>query len=143
MANGDAYQDDPTILNDDPLWRRIPDSHWVYDENVGRARPSSDAFRDDPDGEPMSVFLGRETANVAAILVGHDNYKVAFVSAGFARQLKQIISRDPSDDFSSHAVVVGDKRKSGRDKKFAKAAVWVVGPTDAEIQAEIQAKLGG
>jgi len=91
----------------------------------------------------MSVFLGRETANVEEILVDHDNYKVASVSAGFARQLEQAIARDPLDGLPSHAVVVGNKRKSGRDKKFAKAAVWVVGPTDAEIRAEIQAKLGG
>ena len=134
--DGDGYQDDPTILDPDPIWRRVPDDHWIYDENQGRARPSSDAFRDDPDGSPMSVFLGNETPAVADILVGHDGYKVASVTAGFARELKQRIARDPIlPEWPSHALVVGDKRRQGRDKKFAKASVWVAGaaPTPIEI----------
>lgn len=54
----DNYRDDPAILNDAQLWRRIPPWHLVNDQNLGTVRPSSAAFDNDPDGRPMSILTG-------------------------------------------------------------------------------------
>ena len=72
------YVDDLSIKDEDALWRRIPPWHFINDENLKRIRPSSAAFEDDPDGQPMSVFVERVvfenhlTAN--DVLAGHSGF---------------------------------------------------------------------
>jgi hypothetical protein len=53
----DHYPDDPTIPDEADLLRRIPPRHFYLDQNLGRIRPSSAAFEDDDDEDPMSVYL--------------------------------------------------------------------------------------
>ena len=130
-----VYNDDPTIPNDAHLWRRIPKHHFVYDENIDEWRPSSAAFEDDTDGSPMSVFLATilqergEDAN--AILVGHEDFAVASITAGLARSRSQMIVRDPLPESPAHALVVGNKTYSVR-KEFAKKCEWVVPATPSD-----------
>jgi hypothetical protein len=50
------FPDDPTVQDGVNLLRRIPPRHICFDENLGRHRPSSAAFEDDEDGDPMSVY---------------------------------------------------------------------------------------
>ncbi len=54
------YGDDKTIADPDPLWRRVPPAMVVFDDNLGRKRPSSSAFSNGRGETPMSVILGRE-----------------------------------------------------------------------------------
>lgn len=134
------FQDDDTILAPHKLWRRVPDSHWVYDEGLQRARPSSDAFRDDPDGDPMSVYweAHNQPPTAAAVLAGHDNYKIAAVTAQDVRNHALGVFQAPVDGFPSHCKVFGEKTKRNVDRKLAKASSWVVGPTDEEVQQKRQ-----
>ena len=80
------YRDDPTIANDAPLWRRIPPWHFVFDENIGKWRPSSAAFDDHPDGSPMSAVLGQQVINsgrtAASILDAYEGFALAYFTAG-------------------------------------------------------------
>lgn len=50
------FPDDATVAESVALLRRIPPKHFCFDDNLGRWRPSSAAFEDDEDGDPMSVY---------------------------------------------------------------------------------------
>jgi len=128
------YPDDPTVADGADLLRRIPPNHVIYDENLKQHRPSSQAFRDDRDGDPMSVYLSpvlvSENRELSAVLTGHQGFALAAVTAGLARSLSQTVHPDPIPEESSHAVVCGDKESGSRRvaRTLAKAAVWVVRP---------------
>lgn len=134
MARVDGYRDDAAILDDDVLWRRIPPWHVVPDENLGIMRPSSAAFEDDSDGDPMSVFLAEIVKNsgrgAESILVGHTDYALSGLTAGLARRLGQGIASDPTVHEPAHAVVFGKKTKS-ISRALAKQSKWVVPPPDS------------
>lgn len=123
----DGYRDDPTIPDNAPLWRRIPPHHFVADPDTGQLRPSSAAFEDHPNGSPMSVVLGAEARGPSAVLADHLGFGLAAITAGLARELGQIVVRDPLPDEPAHALVVGSKTKSLR-RRMALASTWVVEP---------------
>jgi len=129
MSCAENYPDDQAIPNDTQLFRRIPPCHCFFDENMHDYRPSSAAFDDDDDGDPMSVYLstvlGAEGRQPASVLAGREEYSLASITAGLARQLKQTVHPQPVPEESSHTVVCGDKPQSRR-KKFALGAIWVV-----------------
>jgi hypothetical protein len=124
------YRDDPTIADDAELWRRIPPWHIILDENIGDIRPSSAAFEDDPDGAPMSAYLGNECKDPQIALAGHEGFGLVAITAKMARECNQIIVRQPVTGPPGHVVVVGKKTDSVR-KKFARAAAkrWIFRPT--------------
>jgi len=131
----DNFPDDLSIPNESNLLRRIPPNHFYFDENENRIRPSSAAFEDDEDDHPMSVYLSgvllRENREPSSVLVGHEGYALAAITAGLAREKNQTIHPDPLPDESSHAAVCGDKGRSQKTaprKQFALMAVWIVGP---------------
>lgn len=123
--------DDTSIVDGEWLLRRIPPYHFVFDDNLGRVRPSTAAFDNDQDGSPMSVALesgviadGRLPADV---LRGHPGFALARITAGLARSKQQGIVRDPLENESAHALVFG--KKTGSTKKaFANECEWVVHP---------------
>lgn len=129
------FPDDPSIADETDLLRRIPHWHFVSDQNAGTIRPSSAAFEDDYDEDPMSVYLatvlqaeGREPSSV---LAGHPNFALASITAGLARSKNQTVHPEPLPEETSHAVVCGDKRagnKKSAKKLFAANAKWVVAP---------------
>lgn len=124
------YQDDLTISDDTTLWRRIPPAWVVYDENQGRSRPSSQAFQDDRNEEPMSVYLADECDGHDEALAGHEGFFLVSVTAEQVRSLGQGIARDPLPDAPSHCLVFGKKTKKVRSS-LAKRADWVVAPHHA------------
>ena len=128
-----AYTDDPTIRDDAALWRRIPPCHFVPDDNVDGVRPSSAAFKDHPDGSPMSVLLAEIVAETGRgareVLAGHEGYGLRTFTAGLARECEQGIARMVLADEPAHAEVFGKKPKSVR-KKLAKESEWVLPPPD-------------
>jgi hypothetical protein len=129
------FPDDPSVKDETELLRRIPPRHFFRDENLGLIRPSSAAFEDDDDYDPMSVYLtsvlAAERREVTCVLAGHDGYGLASITAAVAREKKQTVHPDPLPEETSHAVVCGDKR-SGNNKSakktFAKSAKWIVAP---------------
>ena len=120
--------DDPTIPDDEILWRRIPPWHGVPDKGRGDRMVSSAAF-DDTDGQPMSVVIASEAAGPDSALAGHDGYALAGFRAGVAREIGLAIRRDPTDEQPAHAVVVG-KKTGSIQKKLRNSAHWVVQPPD-------------
>lgn len=125
-----AYHDDPTldlaIPDDLILWRRVPSDKRVFDPNLGRFRPSSDAFNDHRDGSSMSVYDSRNCEGLEAVMKDHDGFLLCSFTAGEARIRGMQVVRTAKGG-PGHCEIVGRKTGSIRDK-FAKAAVWVVGP---------------
>jgi len=119
--------DDAAIPDEAVLWRRVPPWHFFYDENLGRVRPSSAAFEDDTDGNPMSVVLAAESKGSDSVLAGHVGYALAAFTVGLARQCQQGIVRDLLPDEPAHALVFGRKTRSVRNR-LAQATTWVVAP---------------
>ena len=129
----DNYPDDPNIADSTSLLRRIPTWHVIFDKNLGRWRPSSGAFEDDGDGDPMSVYLSSvladEKRDPTTVLVGHDEYSLASITAGLARANSQTVHPDPIPEETSHAAVCGDKGKKSANapkRQFARNAEWVI-----------------
>ena len=127
------YPDDPAILDEVQLLRRVPRRHFFWDENLGRTRPSSAAFEDDTDREPMSVYrrniLEVESGGVARVMMGHEGFALAGLAASEFRVQGQSIHPEPVPDEPAHTVVCGDKPERVR-KLFAKRALWVIEPPE-------------
>ena len=128
-GTGGEPADDPSILADDPLWRRVHPRLVIFDQNQGVYRPSSAAFADHPNATPMSIVLGNDAlANGRTgedLLAKFDGYSLAAITAKHARASKQIVYRVPVSDEPDHGEVKGDKPKAVR-RSFAEAAKWVV-----------------
>ena len=107
------FPDDPAIADETKLLRRIPDRHCYFDGNLGRMRPSSAAFVDDRDGDPMSVYrkdvIDAEGGDVGRVLIGHEGYALAGITAGLVRSREHTVFSDPLPTESSHAKVCGPK----------------------------------
>lgn len=132
MADPDNdYVDDKTIADSDPIWRRIPPWHFVFDENKGMMRPSSAAFEDHPNGSAMSVVLGKLVSEAGrtpeTVVEGHDGYGLVSFQAGAARKNGQRIAKKWLKEEPAHAEVFGAKTKGVR-KALAKASKWIIAP---------------
>jgi len=129
MTN-EQYEDDKSIPDEAELWRRVPPGiNWsVLDENLGRIRPTSQAFRDSPDGSPMSVFLADECGNPQTAIAGHEGFGLVVFSAGLARKCGQKIARKPLPEQPSHAFVVGEKTKPVQNR-LARGCRWIIEPS--------------
>lgn len=136
LAYSVPLEDDKSISDESPLWRRIPHWHIVDDKNSGRKRISKAAFQDHPNGSPMSVVLGDEVLAAgrqpSSIISGYEGFHLACVSAGLARSLKQGVVRSPLETEPAHAEVFGKKTESV-SRGFAKAAVWIIGPGEHSV----------
>ncbi len=97
MVARDEFCDDPSIADDTEVWRRIPPwpSYTIFDRNIGRTRPSTQAFREDRDGAPMSVFIAEESGGAHAVLAGHAGFGVAAFNVGLIREQGLGIDRGP------------------------------------------------
>lgn len=122
--------DDPSILDPDPLWRRIHPLQVVPDGRGG-SRVSSAAMTDSSDGTGMSVTLGREAqaagVTPALALSRHPGLGLASLLAGECRRQSQILARDPTPDDPHHALVEGEKPKAVQ-RALARAATLLVWP---------------
>jgi len=99
----------PSILRDQHLWRRVPDLHWVSDGDGG-LRPSSAAFKDDPDGSPMSTILAEEStlARALAPVCAHPRaFAVAELPVAAVLELSLEPARDPTPEEPAHVLVRG------------------------------------
>jgi hypothetical protein len=114
--SGPPYEDDRTIDDPSILWRRIHPDYVIYDENLGRHRPTSQAFQNQRGTNTISVVLAevvcRDNRGPESVLANHDGYSLAQLTAGLARSLAQGVARDPVPQEPAHAVVFGEKPKS-------------------------------
>jgi hypothetical protein len=114
--------DDPTIPDEEVLWRRIIPA-WIHREPTGKVRPGSFAFMDRPSGE-LSVHIAALTTPDRA-LAGRPDDSLAAIPAGLPRSLGFAIVRDPKPDDPSHALICPSP-KGSRASKLAEQATWVV-----------------
>ena len=123
--------DDQTAGGEVDLLRRIPPMHFYFDHRLGRARPSSAAFEDDSDGDPMSVYrdeiIASEGGTVERVMVGHEGFGLVALAAYQFRARQQTVFSDPLAAESSHSKVCGPTTASNR-RWFAKQAEWTIPP---------------
>lgn len=113
--------DDPTINDDETLWRRIlPD--WIHTEEGGRIRAKSFAFIDRLSGE-LSVHIAALTTR-DAVLDNHPNHRIVAFKAGLPRSLGFAIVRDPTPDDPSHALICPSP-KGAKAKTIAEHAALI------------------
>jgi len=126
--------DDPSIKDEDLLWRRILNvPQWVTQNPAGGYRVSSAVFIDDYTGE-VSVHQAKLTTQERA-LRGRADDGLVEIEAGFPRALGQIVASDPTKDDPSHALICpppgqskGQRKANAR--KMAEAARWLLKPKD-------------
>ena len=118
------FTDDPTITDDSTVWRRIPQSWVVSDDNLKRKRPSTQCFLQDGPTGPLSVYIAAEAQSVQAVMQGAPEPFLVSLNVGFLRRLNLGITRDQSSGGPGHALVIGKKTGSIRNQ-MAQAAIWV------------------
>jgi len=132
--------DDPSVGSDERLYRRVsPDgANTVWDDNLGRWRPSSGALLIEGDG--LSVFLASLVARLGFTVIdvadGHPGHHVVSFSVGDARAQRCGIVPDPLDPAlhpcnPAHALVTATGSRTARrkaSKALAELALFVVGP---------------
>ena len=127
MSGGADHADDPSIRNCGELWRRVHQTQFVLDKNLGRVRPSSAAFNDSSDRTPMSVLRARIVMATGrdeySVLRNYPGYALVAFTARLARQLGQGVEPNPLPDEPAHTYVFGDKKKKSVKEAFAKNAV--------------------
>ncbi len=122
--------DDPSIADDEQLWRRIANVpsmiKWNHD---GTFRLTSAAFKDGIDGE-VSVHLAKLTTQ-EKVLFGKPDVGLVKINAGFPRSLGHKIVYDPIEDDISHALIcppqgVSNKSRERDARTMAGKAQWLV-----------------
>ena len=125
------FPDDSEVKDTVCLLRRIPPRHFISDRNDGVRRPSSAAFEDDDDGDPMSVYridvIEAEGGQPARVMAGHEDFGLANIRAGLVRQKDQTVHPDPLPEETSHTKICGPKTR-GRRRYFAKHCKWIIPP---------------
>lgn len=119
--------DDSSISGATRLYRRLHPTQLVWDDNEGRLRPTSNAFK----GEVLSVNIGdemeRRGLGIDFVLRFDPNHHLASVAAALARELQQHVWREPLvghpkyGDDPTHGNVEG-RKKGARASAFAKQA---------------------
>ena len=91
-----ACPDDPSVLDETHLYRRIHPTHFVRDENTNEVRPSSAAFTNSRDGKPDVNSVKRYSG---------DSWKTAIKRIGSLSGLcVSEVSREPTKDLGSNSV---------------------------------------
>lgn len=105
-------EDDPSIMDTCRLLRRIVQEWWVYDENRGAHRVSSQAFTN----HELSVSIGddlvAEGRRFEDVLERYPAEGLAAITARLAREKAQAIRRDPAPPELCHGLVIGKKTRA-------------------------------
>ncbi len=126
--------DDDSILDDDNLYRRVPDVQIVPDDNTGELRPTSKAFQNESGQKAMSVShalkLEKHGGKPHDLIRNYPHCCLASITAGLTRTHNQIVYYDEIEEDISHTHVEGKKTKGCR-RTFSKQAVWIIPPNSA------------
>jgi hypothetical protein len=134
-----VYEDDPSIKNEDRLFRRVHLAQLVNDDDTGLVRISSGVFKHKELSVNIESSLLNGGSSIETCLCGHQAHKLVFITAGNARRFEQAVSRDPLPNDPSHGLVVGSKNKRSIHDGLRAAAEWVIppsAPTCEDIETE-------
>jgi hypothetical protein len=121
--SGTLRQDDPSIPSEEDLYRNVLDTCLIREQVSGRFRLTSDTFRDR--SEEISVNLSSLVTPAQSLSLGIPRHLgVVAITAGEARQLGQIVAKDPIPENPAHALICGHQTRSIR-KQMAETARWV------------------
>ena len=123
MVSGEG--DDPGIGDDETVLRRISEAFVVFDDNLQRLRPSTQAFRQGGTSGHGSVYLLSVTNPEEVSNEGPEPYLVP-LRARLLLELGLGIVRDPTSGGPGHCEITGRKTRSVLDR-LAKFAQWVEG----------------
>jgi hypothetical protein len=129
---GRVFEDDPSILGDERLFRRIPRT-WVNWDEHGNPAISSAAFKDPELSVNLESLMVRDGRPPADAIRNNTGHGLAAITAAHARSLNQAVARDPQPEEPAHGVVYGRKNRGGVGGKLRDGAVWVVKPLQSEI----------
>src|SRR5215469_12178583 len=124
---GRIFENDPTIPDDERLFRRIPRTWVDWDEN-GDALISSAAFKDEELSVNLEWVMARDGRPPEDTIRNYPGYGLAAITTAHARSLNQAVCPDPIPDEPAHGVVYGQKKRAGIGGKIRDGAVWVVKP---------------
>jgi hypothetical protein len=129
--------DDPTILDQDRLFRRVHLRQIVKDDDTGQARVSTSAFKDRELSINIESVLLENVETAEACLRNYRTHKLVSFTAGQARTLMQTVSRDPEPpDNLSHGLVCGSKSSRRVHEGLRDFATWVI-PAQTPSYADI------
>ena len=106
------------------VYRRVAADQYVFDEEWGRNRPSTQAFVQGGRDGNASAFLVAETTPAAVAALGDEPFMVD-VSVDLIREVGLDLER-VDDGLPGHVDVVGRKRRSGL-KRLVEDSRWVEG----------------
>ena len=150
MNGGDeVFENDPSIEDPDPVWRRVRVDMCTYDHNAGVVRPTSQCFQYSQDRatgkkHPMSVALGKDITPEQA-LEGHPpELKLVGWTAGHVRSLNLGVCPDPQPEAVAHGLVftletdaTGKQKTKLSDpvrKALTTSAKWVMPLTPEQVE---------
>jgi hypothetical protein len=125
------FEDDPSILGDERLFRRIPRT-WVDWDEHGNAAISSAAFKEKELSVNLESVMVRDGQPPDDAIRKFPGYGLAAITAAHARSLDQAVARDPMPEEPAHGVVYGQKKRGGIGGKLRDGASWVVTPLQSE-----------
>ena len=124
--SGTFRQDDPSIPPEEDLYRNVLDTCIIREQASGRVRLTTDTFRDRR-GE-ISVNLSSLATPAQSLALGIPRHVgVVAITAREARQLDQIVVRNPIPVNRAHALVCGRQTRATR-RRMAEIARWVYPP---------------
>ena len=123
--------DDPSIGDNERLWRRVHPTQIRTNNETGELEVSSAAFST---REELSVAIASET-NLTIFLQNNFQHRVVEFTAGAARAANCTVVRDPKPDNLAHALVCGSKSHGQLNKtqqEQLKQACRLIPPSETE-----------
>ncbi len=120
-------QDDPGISDDEVVVRRVSRRDQIFDPEIGRRRPSSQAFLQSGRDGLTSVYLMSETTPAEVAADGAEEY-LAVVRVAVLRENGLGIIRTPESGGPGHCDITGRKTR-GRLVQIVMQSQWIPGYT--------------
>jgi hypothetical protein len=117
------HYDDPSILDDDTLLRRIHLAH-IVEGSEGRSSVSSAAFRDTELSVNLESVMRAAGRRPSDALWEYPNDYLASITVAVSRSHGQLVGPDPLPSEPAHAYAFGKKTKRIR-RALRDAANWV------------------
>jgi hypothetical protein len=124
-------EDDPSIVADVRLYRRVHPNFILEDKTRGCLRLATGAFQDEEMSVAFGDTLAKQGNDPATIFDAYvaDGYCVVCFAVAAVRAAELGICRDPKHDDPAHGLVLG-KKTGGKQRQLARACVWTVAPRD-------------